>query len=214
MLLPDELMVGSPGCLAQMVEAYEQVGGNVVAALEVPDRRDPSLWRDRPGRERRTADRNPRHGRKARARHRTVEPDAARPLHPPARGDARTRRAGARRRRRDPADRRHGAIDRQAAVPRLPLRRVSATIAAMPPGFVIANLAFALGRDDVAPRSARFSTRPKAAARRPSRDSRASFRGDGWAETPGHDPAIARSSGGSARAGCAYAPRAGSGRPS
>jgi UTP--glucose-1-phosphate uridylyltransferase len=36
-LLPDELMVGRPGCLAQMVEAYGQVGGNVVAALEVPD---------------------------------------------------------------------------------------------------------------------------------------------------------------------------------
>ena len=36
-LLPDELMVGNPGCLAQMVEAYEKVGGNLVAALEVPD---------------------------------------------------------------------------------------------------------------------------------------------------------------------------------
>ena len=36
-LLPDELMLGQPGCLAQMVEAYEQVGGNIVAALEVPD---------------------------------------------------------------------------------------------------------------------------------------------------------------------------------
>ena len=36
-LLPDELMAGSPGCLAQMVAAYEEVGGNVVAALEVPD---------------------------------------------------------------------------------------------------------------------------------------------------------------------------------
>lgn len=36
-LLPDELMIGSPGCLAQMVEAYEKVGGNIVAALEVPD---------------------------------------------------------------------------------------------------------------------------------------------------------------------------------
>src|SRR5258705_8810921 len=35
-LLPDELMVGQPNCLAQMIEAYEQVGGNVVAALEVP----------------------------------------------------------------------------------------------------------------------------------------------------------------------------------
>ena len=36
-LLPDELMWGKPGCLAQMVQAYEQVGGNIVAALEVPD---------------------------------------------------------------------------------------------------------------------------------------------------------------------------------
>ncbi|HEY4070719.1 MAG TPA: UTP--glucose-1-phosphate uridylyltransferase GalU [Sphingomicrobium sp.] len=36
-LLPDELMMGKPNCLAQMVEAYGQVGGNLVAALEVPD---------------------------------------------------------------------------------------------------------------------------------------------------------------------------------
>jgi UTP--glucose-1-phosphate uridylyltransferase len=36
-LLPDELMLGKPGCLAQMVGAYERVGGNIVAALEVPD---------------------------------------------------------------------------------------------------------------------------------------------------------------------------------
>jgi UTP--glucose-1-phosphate uridylyltransferase len=35
-LLPDELMAGSPSCLAQLVEAYQEVGGNVVAALEVP----------------------------------------------------------------------------------------------------------------------------------------------------------------------------------
>jgi UTP--glucose-1-phosphate uridylyltransferase len=36
-LLPDELMMGKPNCLAQMVEAYEKVGGNIVAALEVPE---------------------------------------------------------------------------------------------------------------------------------------------------------------------------------
>jgi UTP--glucose-1-phosphate uridylyltransferase len=36
-LLPDELMRGKPNCLAQMVEAYEKIGGNIVAALEVPD---------------------------------------------------------------------------------------------------------------------------------------------------------------------------------
>ena len=33
--LPDELMVGSPGCMKQMVEAYNEIGGNIVCALEV-----------------------------------------------------------------------------------------------------------------------------------------------------------------------------------
>ncbi|VVT06671.1 UTP--glucose-1-phosphate uridylyltransferase [Sphingomonas sp. EC-HK361] len=36
-LLPDELMAGTPGFLSQMVEAYRQVGGNVIGALEVAD---------------------------------------------------------------------------------------------------------------------------------------------------------------------------------
>ncbi|RYE92142.1 MAG: UTP--glucose-1-phosphate uridylyltransferase, partial [Oxalobacteraceae bacterium] len=36
-LLPDELMVGRPGFLKQMVEAYTRVGGNVIGALEVAD---------------------------------------------------------------------------------------------------------------------------------------------------------------------------------
>ncbi len=35
-LLPDELMYGSPGCMKQMVEAYDEVGGNLVSVLEVP----------------------------------------------------------------------------------------------------------------------------------------------------------------------------------
>jgi UTP--glucose-1-phosphate uridylyltransferase len=34
--LPDELMVGSPGCMAQMMEAYNEVGGNLISVLEVP----------------------------------------------------------------------------------------------------------------------------------------------------------------------------------
>ncbi len=33
--LPDEMMVGSPGCMAQLVAEYERVGGNVICALEV-----------------------------------------------------------------------------------------------------------------------------------------------------------------------------------
>ncbi|MEH3099199.1 UTP--glucose-1-phosphate uridylyltransferase GalU [Sphingomonas adhaesiva] len=36
-LLPDELMVGTPNFLAQMVGAYEKVGGNVIGALEVAE---------------------------------------------------------------------------------------------------------------------------------------------------------------------------------
>jgi UTP--glucose-1-phosphate uridylyltransferase len=34
--LPDELMLGSPGCMKQMVDAYEEVGGNLISVLEVP----------------------------------------------------------------------------------------------------------------------------------------------------------------------------------
>lgn len=34
--LPDELMYGSPGCMKQMVDAYDQVGGNLVSVIEVP----------------------------------------------------------------------------------------------------------------------------------------------------------------------------------
>ena len=36
-LLPDELMVGRPNFTAQMVAAYDRVGGNVIGALEVSD---------------------------------------------------------------------------------------------------------------------------------------------------------------------------------
>ena len=36
-LLADDLILGSKGCLKQMIEAYEDVGGNIVAVMEVPD---------------------------------------------------------------------------------------------------------------------------------------------------------------------------------
>ena len=35
-LLPDDLMVGEPGALKQMVDAYARLGGNIVCAQEVP----------------------------------------------------------------------------------------------------------------------------------------------------------------------------------
>jgi len=34
--LPDELMIGTPGCMKQMVDAYAEVGGNLISVLEVP----------------------------------------------------------------------------------------------------------------------------------------------------------------------------------
>ncbi len=34
--LPDEFMVGTPGCMKQMVDAYARVGGNLISVLEVP----------------------------------------------------------------------------------------------------------------------------------------------------------------------------------
>ena len=36
-LLADDFMVGQPGCLKQMIEAYGQVGGNMICAQEVPE---------------------------------------------------------------------------------------------------------------------------------------------------------------------------------
>lgn len=35
--LPDEMMVGSPGCMKQMVDAYNDVGGNLISVLEVQE---------------------------------------------------------------------------------------------------------------------------------------------------------------------------------
>ena len=48
-LLPDEFMLGRPGCTGQLVEAYAQVGGNLVCALEVPPEETPSYGVVAPG---------------------------------------------------------------------------------------------------------------------------------------------------------------------
>ncbi|MEE9433834.1 MAG: UTP--glucose-1-phosphate uridylyltransferase GalU [Sphingorhabdus sp.] len=34
--LPDEFMHGSPGCMSQMVKAYNETGGNMISVVEVP----------------------------------------------------------------------------------------------------------------------------------------------------------------------------------
>ncbi len=48
--LPDELMIGAPGCMKQMVEAYNQVGGNLISVLEVPEEEVSSYGVIAPGR--------------------------------------------------------------------------------------------------------------------------------------------------------------------
>ena len=48
-LLPDDLMAGKPGALKQMVEAWEKVGGNLLATEEVPAEKTASYGIITPG---------------------------------------------------------------------------------------------------------------------------------------------------------------------
>lgn len=51
-ILPDDLIIGEPGCLAQMVEAYRETGGTMIAAMEVPAEQVSSYGIITPGRTR------------------------------------------------------------------------------------------------------------------------------------------------------------------
>ena len=48
-LLPDEFMWGKTGCLAQMIAAYDRVGGNLVSCIDVPQDRTGSYGIVDPG---------------------------------------------------------------------------------------------------------------------------------------------------------------------
>jgi UTP--glucose-1-phosphate uridylyltransferase len=48
-LLPDDLMIGNPGALRQMVDAYAELGGNIVCTEEVPANRTASYGIIDPG---------------------------------------------------------------------------------------------------------------------------------------------------------------------
>lgn len=48
-LLPDDLMAGSPGALRQMVDAWKDIGGNLVATEDVPDEKTGSYGIITPG---------------------------------------------------------------------------------------------------------------------------------------------------------------------
>ena len=112
-ILPDDVIDAETPCLQQMIEAYADTGGNMVATMEVPPRERLLLRHPRRRRRGRPDDAGPRHGGEAEARGRAVEPGGDRPLHPDAAGPAQPRGRRGRRRRRDPADRR----DRRARSP-------------------------------------------------------------------------------------------------
>lgn len=48
-ILPDDMVQGKPGCLKQMVDAYEKVGGNLLAAEQVPHEKTASYGIITPG---------------------------------------------------------------------------------------------------------------------------------------------------------------------
>jgi UTP--glucose-1-phosphate uridylyltransferase len=48
-LLPDDLMAGAPGALRQMVDAWENIGGNLLATEEVPEEKTRSYGIIAPG---------------------------------------------------------------------------------------------------------------------------------------------------------------------
>ena len=123
MILPDDVIDAETPCLQQMVEAYAEVGGNMVATMEVPRGQRLVLRHPRRRRRDRRDDAGARHGGEAEARGRAVEHGGDRPLHPVAAGAAQPRRRQGGRRRRDPADRRHRRRDRGAQQRlRLPLQ--------------------------------------------------------------------------------------------
>ena len=49
--LPDEFMHGTTGCMAQMVQAYNEAGGNIISVLEVPQDKVSSYGVIAPGEE-------------------------------------------------------------------------------------------------------------------------------------------------------------------
>ena len=135
-VLPDELVLNSPGCLKQMIEAAGKLGGKVQPARGGGSARrsHPSIRHLR----RRQAPRQQhvrgrRHGGEAAEGHGAVEPFDHRALHPAA-GDLQDPGdAGARRGRRDPAHRCDDGPRRRRKASMAWSSRASGTIAARNP---------------------------------------------------------------------------------
>lgn len=157
-VLPDDLMSGTPGALKQMVEAWDGVGGNLVATEEVPPEKTRSYGIITPGKG---------NGALTEVRGLVEKPDPADApsrlgiigryiLQPEVMGvlDAGETGAG-------------GEIQLTDAMAKLigrqPFHALTVNAARYdcgdPAGFVIANLAMAVQRDDVAPKVRDFIAR-------------------------------------------------------
>ena len=150
-LLPDDLMVGKPGALSQMMMAYREVGGGIiVAAEEKPRERGQALWRGGSRRGQGQHHRGQGRGGKARSRQGAVQSLRHRPLHPAA-GNFR-----------HPGPQERGAgneiqlTDAMAQmIGKMPFHAVKTDCARYDcgdkVGFLHANIAVGLSRPDIAP---------------------------------------------------------------
>ena len=122
-LLVDDLILGEEPCLQQMVEAFAETRGNLVAVEEVPQDQTNRYGVLDPMQRRRPAGRDQRSRGEARSGRGAFAAGGDRPLHPAAAGVRASVDAAEGGGRRDPADRCHGQDDRSRAVPRPALCR-------------------------------------------------------------------------------------------
>lgn len=118
-LLPDVIVKGQPSCLAQMTEAYDKVGGNIVAVDPVPQERVSSYGVIAPVERDGRLIRMSGMVEKPPVEVCAVEPGHHRALYPTAGNFRPAGRSGQGRGRRDPADQFHGPPDGDAGLLRL-----------------------------------------------------------------------------------------------
>ncbi len=104
-LLADDLILGKTGCLKEMIEAYNDVGGNMVAVMEVPDEDISSYGVIAPGDRSGPFDRSSRPSGKATGGGSPLEPGGRRSVYPSTQRVRGPRSLRARRRWRNPINR-------------------------------------------------------------------------------------------------------------
>ena len=136
-VLPDELVLNTPGCLKQMIEAADKLGekSNLIAVEEVPAHLTHQYGICGVGKRHAHGNMFEVDGmvEKPPQGHRALEPLDHRPLHPAAGNLQDPGNPGARRRRRDPAHRRHDRPCRNRKASTASNSRASGTTAAPRP---------------------------------------------------------------------------------